>query len=289
MSKAYTWEQVDKLAAQWHALPEAGNEAARKSLETQLFTAIFSLVSGAGGAANKRVDALGEFWLKDWPKFDPALSPISYYVKRRLGLRSADMRDADLGMRKRKVDGEERRIANSSLDALVDGDGSDGTRPFDIPDAHGEEAFGDIALDERGYECLALMLNLPARLRGRANNPEKINYYRLFFTDGAVRYIREEQGTAFFAHERELLDAMKLPFMDFFLVRQCRSIHSIFESPKKPYGELVEGRPMEPVAQPLPQDAYGSYLARVEGRRVGASAISQQQTAYRDFLREALC
>lgn len=282
MSKAYTWEQVDKLAASWYALPEAGNEAARKSLETQLFTAVFSLVSG------EKLDALGEFWLTDWPKFDPALSPMSYYVKRRLGLRSDDMRRADLGLRKKTVDGETVWIADSSLDAPMGGDG-ESPKPLDAPDARAEDAFGDIALDERAYECLALMLNLPARLRGRANNPEKINYYRLFFTDGAVRYIREEQGTAFFAHERELLDAMKLPFMDFFLARQCRSIRSIFESPKKPYGELVEGRPMEPVAQPLPQDAYGSYLARVEGRKVGASAISQQQTAYRDFLREALC
>ena len=85
-----------------------------------------------------------------------------------------------------------------------------------------------------------------------------------------------------------LFQAAKLPFLDFFLDRVCRTVPCLASSETRPYGQLVEGRPDEPVEQPLPQDVYRSYLAREEGRRAGLSAISQQRTAYRAFLKRML-
>ena len=132
------------------------------------------------------------------------------------------------------------------------------------------------------------MLDLPNKLQGKANNPEKINYYRMFFTDGVTDYVRSSGGQVFFAHEADLFQAAKLPFLDFFLDRVCRTVPRLASSETRPYGQLVEGRPDEPVEQPLPQDVYRSYLAREEGRKAGLSAISQQRTAYRAFLKRML-
>lgn len=139
----------------------------------------------------------------------------------------------------------------------------------EVRNPRAEEALEELFLDERAYECLSLMLDLPNKLQGKANNPEKINYYRMFFTDGVTDYVRSSGGQVFFAHEADLFQAAKLPFLDFFLDRVCRTVPRLASSETRPYGQLVEGRPDEPVEQPLPQDVYRSYLAREEGRRAG--------------------
>ena len=78
-------------------------------------------------------------------------------------------------------------------------------------------------------------------------------------------------------------------FLDFFMARECRSVHEIYVGQLKPYGVLVEGKPMHEPKQPLPNDVYLVYLDRLEHRQVKASALSNQRTAYLSFLREQLC
>lgn len=285
MSKSCTWEQVDRLAVEWHELPEDGNEAAKKNLEEQLFLAILNLMDDRDDVHKQELlGVLGEFWMNDWKRFDPDRSPMSVFLKQRLEFRWKDQRREEQGLRKKTVDGEKTTVRNASLD-----DEESCIQIDSIADRRAETDLEDVFLDERAYECLALILELPDRLRGRSNNPDKINYYRLFFTDGVVNYIRSNPADVFFPHERELFQAMRVPFLDFFLSQVCRTVQSVSQSDTKPYGELVEKRPMEPVEQPLPNDVYTSYMSRVEKRPVGIPAISQQWQAYRSFLRESLC
>ena len=204
-----------------------------------------------------------------------------------LKLRVRDGVREDLGLRRVKRDGETVTEGAFSLDD-TGGKDADDDMTREVRDPRAEEALEELFLDERAYECLSLMLDLPNKLQGKANNPEKINYYRMFFTDGVTDYVRSSGGQVFFAHEADLFQAAKLPFLDFFLDRVCRTVPRLASSETRPYGQLVEGRPDEPVEQPLPQDVYRSYLAREEGRRAGLSAISQQRTAYRAFLKRML-
>lgn len=284
MSKAYTWEQIDQLAVQWYELPEEGNEAAKKNLEEQLFFAVFQLLSSPGSQQNAVAEAFGEFWLTDWKRFDPARSSMSRFLRSRLEFRVRDLNRQDNGLRKKTADGEEITIRNSSLD-----DEEAFTQISGIEDLNAAAALDEILLDELACQCIALILELPDRLHGKANNPEKINYYRMFFTDGVVNYIRSDPAQLFFPHERDLFRAIRLPFLDYFLSQKCRTVPSIALSSTKPYGELVENRPMKPVEQPLPNDVYSAYMFRVEERKAGAPAISQQRQAYRAFLKEILC
>jgi len=82
---------------------------------------------------------------------------------------------------------------------------------------------------------------------------------------------------------------MRLPFLDYVLTDVCRRAEEIMHSDLKPYGELVPGAEMTFVRQPLPLDVYSEYLDRVEQYRAGMTAISQQRTAYRTFMKEHLC
>ena len=141
-----------------------------------------------------------------------------------------------------------------------------------------------------GFSALPLILLLPQRLTGQANNANRINYYRMFFTDGTVAALFSVGDRPYRTHERDLFAAMKLPFLDFFLEDVCRSVDAILSSDLKAYGRMVEGRPMEPPGQPLPNDVYLEYLnAKEEAGVKSASAISNQRAAYYKFLKENLC
>lgn len=87
------------------------------------------------------------------------------------------------------------------------------------------------------------MLDLPNKLQGKANNPEKINYYRMFFTDGVTDYVRSSGGQVFFAHEADLFQAAKLPFLDFFLDRVCRTVPRLASSETRPLWPAGGGPP----------------------------------------------
>ena len=133
------------------------------------------------------------------------------------------------------------------------------------------------------------MLELPERLHGRANNPTRHNYFRMFFTNDIVTYLQSGPSVKEFQRrERDLFATMKLDFLDFFMREECRTVPAVSCCPLKLYGELVEGKAMEEAELPLHSDVYISYLDRVEHTKVGHSAVSQQRTAYKDELRKWL-
>jgi hypothetical protein len=296
MSGKRSWDKVDRLAQAWYDLPADGNEAAKKKLEFDVFQAAMEAL---GNSPQK--DALGEFWLNSWQSFDPNKSPLSAYMRKILKFRMEDMRHEDGGMWSQMVVDEldpqgkkTKRVwrSSTSLDESVSDDEGNGTTKGALQsDPAAEAAYADLYLDASAYECLALVLNLSTRLQGKANNADRINYIRLFFTDGVSKFLREDKTPqAYVTHERDLFQAMKETFLDYYLEQRCRTVEEISDSTLRSYGLLVDGRPMEPVTQPLPNDVYLTYLARVEKSNVSqASTISTQRKFYRQFLKEQLC
>ena len=180
---------------------------------------------------------------------------------------------------------ETRDLPTDSLDRPVapDGDG----RTVTLQDTQGrEDAYPGLEAN-RAAELLSLILRFPERLRGHAANPEKLNYYRLFFTDGVSDALRRgDLDPERIPHQRELWDVLKERFLDFYLVRRCRSAVEIQDCPLKGYGELVPGRPMEEPKRPLPNDVYVAYLKTREEKQKTESAVSNQRKAYKALLRE---
>jgi hypothetical protein len=285
------WERVDRLGEQWYALPAAGNEGAKKALEAEIFGLLFRLYQ----KQPDRQEALAAFFLQDWPRFDPAKSKLSTYVTGRLQHRVADRRRKDLGSRRvTTVDpatGEKQRVWRDlePLDATGAAEDEQPSLLETTADTHAEDPQARLDADATAMELLTLMLHLSERLPGRANNPVRVNYFRLFFTDGVAALLHQQTAPAAYCrHERDLFTAMKVPFLDYFLAQPCRTVGEVAGCALKPYGQLAAGRGPEAPKQPLPNDVYTTYLAKIEGYTATAAAVSQQRTAFQK-LRELLC
>ena len=147
-----------------------------------------------------------------------------------------------------------------------------------------------VMLNAAMVELIALMLRLPQELRGRANNPQRLNYFRMFFTDSVADIAQNQEGiSSLEERERDLFQVLQLAFLDFFQTQTCRTVAQLRGSRNKPYGQLVPGRPMTDPGHPLPNDVYCAYFEGREGTRIGASALSNQRAAYKELLEGYLC
>ncbi len=278
-------ERLDQIGRKWCELPPEGCDAARMALQNEIFILAMEVFP-------KKADAMGLFFLNDWQAFNAEAGALSDFLAARLGYRIKDLVRQDYdGRRETKIsDRTDKEIAvktrHDSLDMPI-GDDSGDTMGSLIP-GKSSEGGNKLALDDMTLELLTLMLTLPERLSGRANNPTRINYYRLFFTDSAVEILQaSSHGQVFIRHERDLFAAIKTEFLDYILYRSCRTAVEIINSDLKRYGDLVDGRTMdEPPGQPLPLDVYAAYMKKVEHKNVNTSAISMQRSSYRDFLKE---
>ena len=250
----------------------------RGYLETEIFQ-IAMTIFGKVYLKNTRysyLNGIEGFIIKDWRKFNASKGTLYQFMKVRLHNHATDQ------YRK-----ESKYPDTVSLDAPAF-EGGDGSTLDWIDTVQGKrDEYPGLKPSMTCERIAALAVRFPERLHGRANNPEKINYYRLFFTDGISNALRKgylELDEA--PPERELFDAIKPEFLDFFKLRVCRTAKEIRDSPLKLHGELVPGQPMKEAEQPLHNDVYLTYLNTREGKALKSdSTITNQWTAYRDFMR----
>lgn len=283
------WAEMDALAEEISRLSGPENEAARKAKEFVLFEKLYKVFEGSEKNA-----FISEFFLSDYHRFDPAVATFSAFVKDLAWKRATDIYWEDFNHDKvtvvNKVTKEVKKKNRllPSLDAPVpDGDGASLLSQFGA-DAKAAEPFK--ALEDQSDEILLrlslLMLELPTRLHGKANNPTRMSYFRMFFTDGVTVFLKGETNPdAYTAHERDLFRAMNLSFLDFYMERACRTVLQVAVCPLKPYGSLVEGRPADQETRlPLPADVFLSYRRQAGDEKASSVTISQQRKAYNEFL-----
>lgn len=281
-------ERLDQIGRKWCALPSEGCDAERMKLQEEIFILAMKVFP------EEKTDAMSMFFLNDWRLFNADAGTLSNFFATRLKHRKKDLDRQDFdGRRETEIsDRTDKKISvkkrHESLDAPVDDD-SDDTVGSLCP-GHSGEGELEFTLDETVLDLLTLILTLPKRLSGQANNSTRINYYRLFFTDSAVEILQtNSHGQVFIRHEQDLFDAIKKEFLDYILSQRCQTAVEIINSSLKRYGDLVDGRTMDaPPKQPLPLDVYAAYMKRVEQKAVNTSAISMQRSSYRDFLKEYL-
>lgn len=280
---------MESLVTTWKALG-TGDDAVRQHVNLEITETMLALFP-----KSQDLDALGMFWIQDLGKYDPALGSFQTFVTARLKLRKADMKYQDSGAHRVTVEENgskcQRWIGSVSLDSRTDEEG--GRTEIDrymAPQAlqnNGEEW---LELEDRVGQLIAAILRLPHLLNRQANNEARINYYRMFFTDGMVNLMHSTGEKLDISHERDLFRAMKIPFLDFFLERNCRTVREILGTDLKDYGEMVPGRSMEKPKQPLPNDIYMQYLNDREQMNLKSpSTITNQRNAYRAFFKEVLC
>ena len=272
-------ERLNRLGERWGAAKGEGD--AGKGLQEEIFTLALSIF---GKVRLKNTDfslleGMVAFIEQDWSQFDAAKGSLYGFFRTRLHNRAVS---------------EYRR---QRKDALCHADS------LDAPALPGEETDAPSLLNNRGQEdkypslhgrrvpeLLTTVISFQERLRGRSNNPERRNYFRMFFTDGVSDALRNGAlEPEDIPRERELFEAMKTEFLDYFLSEPCRTAAAIRDCPPKAYGELVPGRPMSEPKRPLPNDVYVAYLNGREGKALKSEAtITNQRNAYKLFLHELL-
>lgn len=260
-------DKLNQLGEKWYNMPEQGNEAVRLALCGEIFLLAHKLFP-------RQSDAIGLFFEKDWNKYNLDKGDLFGFMSYRLRMRMIDLGREDTG-------------GDDSIDAPVSDEG-DTTRGELLPgDTNVDD--GELIIDETVLEVMTLMFSLKDRLGSRAGNATKINYFRLFFTDGVVNAIQNDLGVkSFVRRERDLFKVIKVTFLNYFMSSRCSSVKDILYTALKLHGQMVDGQPMEPPKQPLPNDVYTTYLERVEHYSAKASAVSQQRTAYKTFMKEQL-
>ena len=287
-TKDALWERLEALVIQWKALGE-GDDAVRLKLNVEMSEILGKLHPWD----NAKWANIGAFWRADMPKFDPAEGTFRSFMEARLELRKQDAKRKESGMHRKTVieNGEkvQKWVQDESLNAPASPDGEDTREKIDeLSDSAAPSPQARVDAREMAGALISLILDLPTKLRGQANNPARVRYYRMFFTDEATEIIARGGGAFFLRHERDLFRAMYLAFLDFFMDASCRTVAAVERAHLKPYGEMVPGRPMEEATQPLPIDVYTQYL-RTEGVELRSDAtISNQRDAYRTFKRENL-
>lgn len=280
------WDRLERLVLEWQSL-DAGDDAVRQRLNLEISEAMLTVLPP------KYMDALGVFWIQDMGKYDPAKGSFRSFTISRLNFRMEDVRYQDQGMRrvlKPNDDGEMKPTweGDQSLDESRDSDHPRTSEEL-LEDQNAVTAQEVLEIQEYGMNIISLILTLPQRLGRQANNEARVNYFRMFFTDGAVQALHTI-GTSFCcAHERDLFRTMKLPFLDFFLEKTCRTLREIMKTDLKDYGAMVPERPMEKPKQPLPNDVYLQYMKTQEGVQLKSpSTITNQRKAYQAFIEENL-
>lgn len=280
---------MESLVTTWKALAP-GDDAVRQHVNLEITETMLALFP-----KSQDLDALGMFWIQDLGKYDPTLGSFQTFVTARLKLRKADMKYQDSGAHRVTVEENgskcQRWIGSVSLDSRTDEE--EGRTEMDrymTPQALQDNGEEWLELEDRVGQLIAAILRLPQLLDRQANNEARINYYRMFFTDGMVNLMHSTGEKLDISHERDLFRAMKIPFLDFFLERNCRTVREILGTDLKDYGEMVPGRSMEKPKQPLPNDIYMQYLNNREQMNLKSpSTITNQRNAYRAFFKEVLC
>ena len=140
-------------------------------------------------------------------------------------------------------------------------------------------------------ELTAQVLNFAQRHQGQAANERRREWFRLFYTEDMTQALKLMPLT--FLHERDVFQAMKLPYLDYYMAKICRTGPQIAAAPLKPYSAVVPQRAGTDTETPvpLPADVSLSYKRLCGGERVGASARSEQYKWYKrekETIREML-
>ncbi len=286
MGLSEKYAQLDGLGEEWCSLQGEGNEAARAAVQERVFILAYQLFA-------KQADALGKFFLGDWQHFDAQKGSLSKFIRYRLDRRMMDMENEDQQRMPADVyDEMQDRVVRKEvpLESVNRPIGEEGQTLEDILEEDSAPMEDSYVVDDAICELIVLVLNLQHQLSGRANNPTRIQYFRMFFTANVTGYLLEEGVPGVLARrEQDVLHALDLHFLDYVMAELCRSLIAIAMSRLKHYGELVDGRPMEEETPlPIPLDVYQTYSLRHDGKKVGVSAISMQWKAYRLFLRSRI-
>lgn len=257
--KTSSWEKeylLNQTVLEWYELTSGEDAARRDALKVHILTLILELYDDG----TEKVFDLFEETLSH---FDPNKGrKFSHYFKFIKSRRSKDFKD--IADREQQVD---------SLDTIYeDGQGSLGEQIAGRETGNPEVL---LELSDPILEWTSMVLNFADRHQGQASNETRRNWYRIFYTEDLTHAAKI--APIRFLHERDMFQALKQTYLDYYMERACHTLREIVETPLKPYGEVVPGavEGEKETKLPLPAAVSLYYLMTIEGKTSGVSSNSR--------------
>jgi hypothetical protein len=310
--------QLNELGKQWRPTEPGQDPAAQRELWNRICELAYQIYYPKGTDAYSTVQAddlelngLVKALDTIYRKFDPEKGTLSATLQVLTEFRKTDEQRKAFGRLKKDFtiedeDERERKAREEhpkppvSLDAPSGQDGEEEGRMLSEEVGREDEAFEE--LEERAvihdafYELSAQILNFAAHHNRKRGAETRKSYYQLFYTSGFMSFVKGEESVPYFQHPRDLLAAMKFPFVDFCLEEpECRTIPDIWASELKRYAEVVtlteqqaQEKAEERIPLPIPDKVGLSYLERVEENPVTKGAYSQKKSDYKQEMKQVL-
>ncbi len=310
--------QLNELGKQWRPTEPGQDPAAQRELWNQICELAYQIYYPKGTDAYSTVEAddlelngLVKALDTIYRKFDPEKGTLSATLQVLTEFRKKDEQRKAFGRLKKDftIEDEEERERKAreehpkppiSLDAPSGRDDEEeGSTLSEIVGRKGVE-FEELEerefINDAFYELSAQILNFAAHHNKKQGTETRKSYYQLFYTSEFMSFVKEEKSVPYFQHPRDLLAAMKFPFVDFCLEEpECRTIPDIWESELKRYAEVVtltkkqaQEKAEERIPLPIPDKVGLSYLERVEENPVTKGAYSQKKNDYKQEMKQAL-
>ena len=264
-------DRLDVVAVEWKNTPEDGFKAVKDALWAELFTHFFELYDEKYDNSNLVLDVF-EYAIRN---FDPEKGAFSHYVNRTFRMRKVEMYEKNTTT----VTGEGGEykipVRIDTLDQPV-GEGDELKSPLAelMSSPNSEDEVERVAyVIQLYYDLISKIINFDSVYKGKANNPLRRSWFRLFFTEDMTltwKLVASKYGERL---EREAFRALNEDYLDYYMSARCRSARQVSGTPLKPYCKVVpaavDDHRETPV--PIPADVSLAFLGIDRSGRTGRS------------------
>lgn len=284
-NRAEQEKRLNTMALEWKAIPNEGNEAQRIAYENKIAAYALKLydryykhfyITNKNGTIRyteeERYDAFISALLDVLKHFD---SEKGTFIKRLMKV-----------FPKRLVDiskkNNEYQFNIVSADQQIS-DENDMTVWEKLEDEEAENCFST-ELTDSVMELVAAIMKFAKEQDGTdANKLRRLLWYSLFYTEDITQLAQSMEVR--FRNEKEIFEAVKEAYLDYYMSRICRTMAEIAVTPLKYYEEIMEDSRYigKEIPVPLPAKISLLYLKNCEGIDVLSSARSNQQKMYQQM------
>ena len=295
--------ELDEKAMEWKQEEKAGNKGAADSLKLEVWGLAYEIMTVSLFEKNKgdipglKVDKRETGDRIDFERYydmvydriesamknyDPAKGSFSHRLLFALKKGEADVIDAQSQELQKVIhkDGKEIVIRKESLNSPVDDDEGDETSMEEFIGDDSLSGFDDF--NSSTDDIIASIILFLKERRGK-DRESRSRWFSIFFTEGMTVYAKDAPVCR---KEREIIQAMLLEYLDFYMSAVCRTLMEIGLCPLKTYEELgiKTGSGEIKLDGQFPADVSLAFLMKEGFDGATRPNRSNQLKAYRELL-----
>lgn len=286
-------EKLNRLCGEYCSLKQE-DAAAKMALKQEIFKTAFELFP-------RYADYFGWFFEEYWKRYDHEKyngNAYNYFLYG-LGKSKKKQRDKDWGVHRRTIKnsetGEKGTIRITNVPIYTENEEGE-MEPIDneglkTPDGSTEIIEND-DVEDIIIAHFGLIINFWNHFKGHAANDNKFRWYQIFYTEDTTCAVKKELGVhpRLLKHEREIFQAIRKTYLDFYMKHECRTLDELFNTHLKTIAEILPGhaRGNEEIPLPLQAKISVAYLTECEKVKATEGSRSQQHKTYLDTFKTIL-